>query len=116
MRSDRDTSSENYGTASGENNGAPHGENNGEAMSPFTLLLSAFAVLLHKFTGEEDITVGSSSLTSNPLVLRLRISDKMTFEEVVRGVHEVFFDFTFLFGISFWYLIVDMDISTRTCN
>ncbi|KAI0236088.1 large subunit of alpha-aminoadipate reductase [Massospora cicadina] len=57
--------------------------------SPFTVLLSAFAILLHRYTGEEDITVGSSSLSSNPLVLRLPIRGTMKFSEVLRMVHTV---------------------------
>ncbi|KAJ3092157.1 large subunit of alpha-aminoadipate reductase [Quaeritorhiza haematococci] len=55
-------------------------------ISPFTILLSAFVVLLHKYTGEEDVSVGSSSSSSNPLVLRLRVSDDDTMEDVVRNV------------------------------
>lgn len=63
--------------------------NTANTISPFTILLSAFSILLHKFTGEEDIIVGSSSLSSNPLVLRVKVAESMTFEQVVRGVHEV---------------------------
>ncbi|KAJ9078194.1 large subunit of alpha-aminoadipate reductase [Entomophthora muscae] len=57
--------------------------------SPFIILLSAFAVLLHRYTGEEDIIVGSSSLSSNPLVLRLPVQGSMSFSEVLKVVHEV---------------------------
>ncbi|KAJ3207228.1 large subunit of alpha-aminoadipate reductase [Entophlyctis luteolus] len=38
--------------------------------SPFDILLAAFVVILHKHTGEEDVSIGSSSKASNPLVLR----------------------------------------------
>src|SRR2546423_188640 len=34
--------------------------------SPFTILLSAFAILLYKYTGDEDIVIGTSSNTRNP--------------------------------------------------
>ncbi|KAJ3038477.1 large subunit of alpha-aminoadipate reductase [Rhizophlyctis rosea] len=56
------------------------------SVSPFSILLAAFVVLLHKYTGEEDVTVGSSSRSSNPLVLRMPIKDEDTFEEVVQTV------------------------------
>lgn len=58
-------------------------------VSPFTILLSAFAVLLHKYTGEEDISIGSSSATSNPLVLRLNVSDELTMIQVIQHVLQV---------------------------
>ncbi|KAJ3130118.1 large subunit of alpha-aminoadipate reductase [Nowakowskiella sp. JEL0407] len=57
-----------------------------ETVSPFSILLAAFVVLLHRHVGEEDITVGSSSLSSNPLVLRFNVSSKATFKEVVEHV------------------------------
>ncbi|RIA92753.1 hypothetical protein C1645_764189 [Glomus cerebriforme] len=62
--------------------------NNGNA-SPFIILLAAFTILLYRYTGMEDITVGSSSDSRNPLVLRIPISPTDTFEQVVRKVHQV---------------------------
>ncbi|KAI9098595.1 hypothetical protein DFS34DRAFT_78758 [Phlyctochytrium arcticum] len=56
------------------------------SIAPFTILLSAFAVLLHKYTGEQDITVGSSSQSSNPLVLRFPIEESTSFANVVQTV------------------------------
>jgi L-aminoadipate-semialdehyde dehydrogenase len=66
-------------TASGESHPA----------SPFLCLLTAFGVLLHKYTGEEDIVVGSSSNSANPLVLRLPIKSEHTFSQLLQTVHEV---------------------------
>ncbi|ORX94094.1 L-aminoadipate-semialdehyde dehydrogenase [Basidiobolus meristosporus CBS 931.73] len=60
-----------------------------EHPSPFSILLAAFAVLLHRYTGEEDIPVGSSSDSRNPLVLRLTVKGTDTFEEVVQMVQKV---------------------------
>ncbi|KAJ1678964.1 large subunit of alpha-aminoadipate reductase, partial [Spiromyces aspiralis] len=57
--------------------------------SPFTVLLAAFAVLLHRYTAEEDIVVGSSSESSNPLVLRFNVKPSDTFLDVLRTVHNV---------------------------
>eukprot|EP01103_Thecamoeba_quadrilineata_P013305 TRINITY_DN3657_c0_g1_i1.p1 TRINITY_DN3657_c0_g1~~TRINITY_DN3657_c0_g1_i1.p1 ORF type:complete len:1414 (-),score=278.17 TRINITY_DN3657_c0_g1_i1:31-4272(-) len=57
--------------------------------SPFLLLLSGFAVLLHRYTSEEDIVVGSSSNSCNPLVLRLPVTGTSTFKEVVENTYRV---------------------------
>lgn len=59
--------------------------------TPFTILLAAFAVLLQRFTGDEDFTVGSSSASREPLVLRLKVNPMDTFHQVVKMVHEVSF-------------------------
>ncbi|KAI8843067.1 hypothetical protein BC829DRAFT_425943 [Chytridium lagenaria] len=56
------------------------------SVSPFSILLGAFAVLLHKFTGEEDITVGSSSTSANPLVLRFPVTDADPFATVINSI------------------------------
>ena len=61
----------------------------GSTASPFTVLLAAFAILLHRYTAEEDIVVGSSSETSNPLILRLNIKTTETFIDVLKTVHNV---------------------------
>ncbi|RKO93709.1 hypothetical protein BDK51DRAFT_25376 [Blyttiomyces helicus] len=55
-------------------------------VSPFSILLAAFAVLLHRHSGEEDITVGSSSNTTNPLVLRFSVKTSDSLLDVVRNV------------------------------
>ena len=60
-----------------------------EMVSPFTILLAAFSVLLHRYTGEQDITIGSSSSTSNPLVLRTAIQDSDSFVHVMAAVQQV---------------------------
>ncbi|KAG9305834.1 hypothetical protein G9A89_006245 [Geosiphon pyriformis] len=60
-----------------------------EHPSAFTILLAAFTVLLYRYTGDEDITVGSSSDSRNPLVLRLSINPSETFEQVVQRIEKV---------------------------
>ena len=62
---------------------------NDDNPSPFIILLAAFTILLYRYTGEEDITVGSSSGSRNPLVLRIPISSTDTFEQVVQKVRQV---------------------------
>jgi len=58
--------------------------------SAFHLLLSAFVVLLHRYTGDTDIVIGSSSATvREPLVLRLAIDPSDPFWAVVRRVQQV---------------------------
>jgi L-aminoadipate-semialdehyde dehydrogenase len=58
--------------------------------SAFHLLLAAFTVLLHRYTGDTDIVIGSSSASArDPLVLRLSVDPTESFWTVVRRVQEV---------------------------
>jgi amino acid adenylation domain-containing protein len=72
-----------------------------ERVTLFTLLLAAFKVLLARYAGQEDITVGSpfayrhhsqtESLIGyfiNPLPLRTKLDGGLTFRETLRLVHE----------------------------
>jgi len=65
-----------------------HGQDS-TTISPFTILLAAFTILLHKYTGEEDIVVGSSSQSSNPVVLRISIKKEHSIADVVQNILEV---------------------------
>ncbi|KAG0247123.1 large subunit of alpha-aminoadipate reductase, partial [Mortierella polycephala] len=66
---------------SGANSPTPSAANS--HASPFTILLAAFAILLHRYTGDEDMSIGSSSEARNPVVLRLGVSPGQTFRDVV---------------------------------
>ena len=58
--------------------------------SPFHLLLAAFAVVLHRHTGDTDLVIGSSSASAkDPLVLRLAVDPSDPFWAVVRKVQQV---------------------------
>ena len=58
--------------------------------SAFHLLLAAFSVLLHRYTGDTDLLIGSSSSSArDPLVLRLAIGPEDPFWAVVRKVQQV---------------------------
>lgn len=58
--------------------------------SAFHLLLATFVVLLHRFTGDTDIVIGSSSATNrDPLVLRLAVDPAEPFWATVRRVQQV---------------------------
>jgi amino acid adenylation domain-containing protein len=72
-----------------------------EGATLFMTLLSAFCALLHRYTNQEDILVGTpianrnraetESLIGffvNTLVLRVRLSDAMTFRELLRQIRE----------------------------
>jgi L-aminoadipate-semialdehyde dehydrogenase len=56
--------------------------------SPFTIILSAFTLLLYRYTGDSDIVVGSSSITTNPLPLRVQFDPSDTLEQVIRHVQQ----------------------------
>ncbi|KAI0646518.1 alpha-aminoadipate reductase Lys1p [Trametes meyenii] len=58
--------------------------------SAFHLLLSAFSVLLHRYTGDTDLVIGSSSASArDPLVLRVSVGPEDPFWAVVRKVQQV---------------------------
>ncbi|KAG8905161.1 large subunit of alpha-aminoadipate reductase, partial [Tulasnella sp. 417] len=55
--------------------------------TPFQLLLSSFTVLLHRYTGDTDIVIGSSSASArNPLLLRVHLEPQDPFWAVVRKI------------------------------
>lgn len=60
------------------------------APTPFHLLLAAFVVLLHRYTGDNDIVIGTSSpRTGEPLILRIPIEAGDPFWQLVRRVQSV---------------------------
>ncbi|QAT84764.1 non-ribosomal peptide synthase [Corallococcus coralloides] len=72
-----------------------------EGVTPFMLLLAAFQVLLHRYSGQDDISVGSPiagrnvaesedllGLFVNSLVLRARLGEATTFRELLAQVRE----------------------------
>jgi amino acid adenylation domain-containing protein len=72
-----------------------------ESATPFMTLLAAFKVLLHRYTGEEDIVVGSPiagrclaetepliGLFINVLALRVHLSGNPTFRELLTRVKD----------------------------
>lgn len=59
------------------------------SVSPFTVLLGAFAVLAARLTGDEDISIGTSGESKEPFVLRLPIDSKTSFTQLLTKVQEV---------------------------
>ncbi|TFK37590.1 alpha-aminoadipate reductase Lys1p [Crucibulum laeve] len=58
--------------------------------SAFHLLLAAFTVLLHRYTGDTDIVIGSSSAAArDPLVLRISVDPADPYWAIVRRVQQV---------------------------
>jgi L-aminoadipate-semialdehyde dehydrogenase len=58
--------------------------------SAFHLLLAAFTVLLHRYTGDTDIVVGSSSASARePLILRFPIDPTDPYWAIVRRVQHI---------------------------
>ncbi|KAK0558441.1 large subunit of alpha-aminoadipate reductase [Tilletia horrida] len=60
------------------------------APTPFNLLLAAFAVLLHRYTGDTDLVIGSTSPRSGqPIIIRVPIEPGDSFWQLVRRVQAV---------------------------
>ncbi|PWN25115.1 large subunit of L-aminoadipate-semialdehyde dehydrogenase [Jaminaea rosea] len=60
------------------------------APTPFHFLLAAFVVLLHRYTGDTDIVIGTNSpKTGEPLILRIPIEAGDPFWQLVRRVQAV---------------------------
>jgi L-2-aminoadipate reductase len=60
------------------------------APSVFHLLLAAFTVLLHRYTGDQDIIIGSSSAVArDPLLLHLSVDPSDPFWAIVRKVQQI---------------------------
>ncbi|KAK0192225.1 alpha-aminoadipate reductase Lys1p, partial [Armillaria mellea] len=75
-----------------DENGDPDEEDGQDAKRPsaFHLLLAAFIVLLHRYTGETDIVIGSSSASAkDPLVLRISVDPLDPFWAIVRRVQQI---------------------------
>ena len=65
-------------------------QNTDSRPSAFHLLLAAFIVLLHRYTGDTDIVIGSSSAAASiPLILRLGADPSDTFWSIVCRVQSV---------------------------
>jgi L-2-aminoadipate reductase len=67
------------------------GTHDSQSTSPFTVLLSAFFVLVHRLTGDEDISIGTSSEGGDPFVLRCRVSPTESFTALLCSVKQVSF-------------------------
>lgn len=75
----------------------------GESVSVFMVLLAGFVLLLHGYTGQRDLVVGTLAPAGreqrevqellgcflNPVALRFRITQSMTFQELLHQAREV---------------------------
>lgn len=71
---------------------ALQGTGDSQPTSSFTILLSAFVVLVQRLTGDEDISIGTSSEGGDPFVLRAQISPADSFATLLARVKKVGFD------------------------
>lgn len=71
---------------------ALQGTSDSQPTSSFTILLSAFLVLIQRLTGDEDISIGTSSEGGDPFVLRAQISPADSFAALLARVKKVEFD------------------------
>lgn len=60
-----------------------------QSTSRFTILLSAFIVLVQRLTGDEDISIATSSEGGDPFVLRCKVSPSESFADLLRRVKQV---------------------------
>jgi L-aminoadipate-semialdehyde dehydrogenase len=68
---------------------ALQGTGDSQPTSSFTILLSAFLVLVQRLTGDEDISIGTSSEGGDPFVLRAQISPADSFATLLARVKQV---------------------------
>ena len=83
-----------YDETKGQNNNDSEDEDGGQIVSKrpsgFRLLLAAFTVLLHRYTSDTDLVIGSSSAyKQDPVVLRFPVDPQDPFWAVVRRVQHV---------------------------
>ena len=71
---------------------ALQGASDSQPTSSFTILLSAFLVLVQRLTGDEDISIGTSSEGGDPFVLRAQISPAESFATLLARVKKVEYD------------------------
>ena len=58
--------------------------------SAFHLILAAFIILLHRYTGDTDIVIGSSSASARePLILRLSVDPQEHYWDIVQRVQKI---------------------------
>ncbi len=75
------------------------------SMTPFMLLLAAYAVLLHHYTGQDDILIGAPAagrtrpeldnligLFVNTIVLRANLTNNPTFHQLLTRIHRTALD------------------------
>lgn len=79
------------GEDASDDEGSDESDSNGpRPPTPFHLLLAAFVVLLHRYTGDTDLVIGTSSpKTGEPLILRIPIEPGDPFWQIVRRVQAV---------------------------
>jgi L-2-aminoadipate reductase len=57
--------------------------------TPFVVLLTAFAVITHRITGDEDITFGTNSTGPEPFPIHVNVSSVSSFSSLLQTIREV---------------------------
>ncbi|KAK9458860.1 uncharacterized protein V1516DRAFT_642958 [Lipomyces oligophaga] len=60
-----------------------------EKISPYTIALTAFVILVYRLTGDEDIVVGADSEKSENIVVRAAVDGKITFQSLLETVQKL---------------------------
>lgn len=78
-----------FGTNDDGSVDTPSSNTSSAPATPFHIVLSAFVVLLHRYTGDTDLLIATSSVTSqagDPLLLRIKVDPSDSFWELVRRI------------------------------
>ena len=97
--------------------------------TPYMTLLAAFQVLLHRYTGQDDIVVGSPvanrtrietegtvGVFINPLALRVELGDDPTYSELLRRVRQITLDAQAHQELPFEILLDELDVPRNTSH
>jgi len=57
--------------------------------TPFIVLLSAFAIVIHRITGDEDTIIGTNLTAPAPFPIRVKVSSNCSFWSLLQTVREV---------------------------
>ncbi len=100
-----------------------------EGVSLYTLLVAAFQILLHRYTGQEDLLIGSPvsgriqpetekliDSFVNTVVLRTNLSGNPTFRELLSRVSKVIHDAQAHQDVPFEYLVEELQIERNAAQ
>jgi L-aminoadipate-semialdehyde dehydrogenase len=57
--------------------------------TPFIVLLAAFAIIIHRITGDEDTIIGTNSTAPEPFPIRVNVSSSCSFSSLLQTLGEV---------------------------
>lgn len=100
-----------------------------EGVSLYTTLAAAFQTLLHRYTGQDDLLIGSPvagrtrsetenliGSLSNTVVLRTDLSNNPTFDELLKRVHKGILRATAHQDVPFEYLVKELQLELNVAQ